>query len=102
MEQNDALLGQGVAPEGNPPAEVVPVPAYHPESLPGRDEDTLINHTSMETLLDQEGMSLDFPQPGEIRTGVVASIGQSQILVSVGAKSEGVITGRELEAIPAE
>jgi small subunit ribosomal protein S1 len=45
---------------------------------------------------------LDFPQPGEIRTGVVASISQSQILVSVGAKSEGVITGRELEAIPAE
>jgi small subunit ribosomal protein S1 len=56
----------------------------------------------METLLDQEGMSLDFPQPGEIRTGVVASISQSQILVSVGAKSEGVITGRELETIPAE
>ena len=47
-------------------------------------------------------MSLDFPQPGEIRTGVVASISPSQILVSVGAKSEGVITGRELEAIPAE
>ncbi|HEX7541276.1 MAG TPA: S1 RNA-binding domain-containing protein [Anaerolineales bacterium] len=85
MEQNDALLGQGVAPESNLPAE-----------------DTNNNHINMETLLDQEGMSLDFPQPGEIRTGVVASISQSQILVSVGAKSEGVITGRELEAIPAE
>jgi small subunit ribosomal protein S1 len=85
MEQNDALLGQGVAPESNLPAE-----------------DTNNNHTNMESLLDQEGMSLDFPQPGEIRTGVVASINQSQILVSVGAKSEGVITGRELEAIPAE
>jgi small subunit ribosomal protein S1 len=84
MEQNDALLGQGVAPESNPLT----------------DENN--NHTNMETLLDQEGMSLDFPQPGEIRTGVVASISQSQILVSVGAKSEGVITGRELEAIPAE
>jgi small subunit ribosomal protein S1 len=85
MEQNDALLGQGVAPESNLPAE-----------------DTNNTHTNMETLLDQEGMSLDFPQPGEVRTGVVASISQSQILVSVGAKSEGVITGRELEAIPAE
>jgi small subunit ribosomal protein S1 len=85
MEQNDALLGQGVAPESNLPAE-------EPNN----------NNTNMETLLDQEGMSLDFPQPGEIRTGVVASISQSQILVSVGAKSEGVITGRELEAIPAE
>jgi len=85
MEQNDALLGQGVAPESNLPAE-------EPSN----------NQTNMETLLDQEGMSLDFPQPGEIRTGVVASISQTQILVSVGAKSEGVITGRELEAIPAE
>ncbi|MBE3067468.1 MAG: hypothetical protein IMZ73_08605, partial [Chloroflexi bacterium] len=94
MEQNDALLGQGVAPESNLPAEVVPVPT--------QDDDTNNNHTNMETLLDQEGMSLDFPEPGEIRTGVVASISQSQILVSVGAKSEGVITGRELEAIPAE
>ncbi len=94
MEQNDALLGQGVAPEGNPPAEIVPGQA--------RDEDTSNNQTNMETLLDQEGMSLDFPQPGEIRTGVVASLSQSQILVSVGAKSEGVITGRELEAIPTD
>jgi small subunit ribosomal protein S1 len=103
MEQNDTLLGQGVAAESNLPTEVVPDPAYHPESLTGRDDDTNNNHTNnMETLLDQEGMSLDFPQPGEIRTGVVASISQSQILVSVGAKSEGVITGRELETIPAE
>ena len=85
MEQNEALLGQGDAPESNPPTE-----------------DTSNNQNNMESLLDQEGMSLDFPQPGEIRTGVVASIGPAQILVSVGAKSEGVITGRELEAIPAE
>ncbi len=85
MEQNDALLGQGVAPESN---------------LPASDNNN--NQTNMETLLDQEGMSLDFPQPGEIRTGVIASISPAQILVSVGAKSEGVITGRELEAIPAE
>jgi small subunit ribosomal protein S1 len=82
MEQNEADLGQGAAPESNSP----------PES----------NNTNMESLLNQEGMALDFPQPGEIRTGVIASLSPSQILVSVGAKSEGVITGRELEAIPAE
>jgi small subunit ribosomal protein S1 len=83
MDQNDALLGQGAVPESNQPAE-------HN------------NNINMETLLSQEGMALDFPQPGEIRTGVVASIAPTQILVSVGAKSEGVITGRELEAIPTE
>jgi small subunit ribosomal protein S1 len=84
MEQNDVIPGQGAVPESNPPTE------------------SNNNHTNMETLLNQEGMTLDFPQPGEIRTGVIASISPTQILVSVGAKSEGVITGRELEAISTE
>jgi len=83
MEQNDALLGQGDAPESNLPAENT-------------------SNNNMEALLNQEGLALDFPQPGEIRTGMVASVSPSQILVSVGAKSEGVITGRELESIPTE
>jgi small subunit ribosomal protein S1 len=85
MEQNDALLGQGASPESNTPAE-----------------GNLNNSINMETLLNQEGLALDFPQPGEIRTGVVASISPTQILVSVGAKSEGVITGRELDSISDE
>ena len=84
MEQNDVLLGEGAAPESNLPAE-------HAN-----------NSVNMETLLNQEGLDLDFPQTGEIRTGVIASISSTQILVSVGAKSEGVITGREFESIPAE
>jgi small subunit ribosomal protein S1 len=83
MEQNNIPLGQGGLPESNPPIE-------HNNNL------------NMETLLNQEGLALDFPQPGEIRTGVVASISPTQVLVSVGAKSEGVITGRELETIPAD
>lgn len=60
------------------------------------------NHTDMETLLAQQDLNLDFPRAGEIRTGVIASISPTQILVSVGAKSEGVITGRELEMIDEE
>jgi small subunit ribosomal protein S1 len=87
MEQNDALLGQGAVPESN---------------LPTDHNNTTNNNINMETLLNQEGLALDFPQPGEIRTGVIASISLTQILVSVGAKSEGVITGRELETIPIE
>ena len=83
MEQNDALLGKGAAPESNPPVE---------------DDNSNLN---METLLE-EGLTLDLPQVGEVRAGVVASINPAQILVSIGAKSEGVITGRELEQIPAE
>ena len=60
------------------------------------------NTQSMESLLATEDIGVDMPQTGEIRKGVIASISQSQILVSVGAKSEGVISGREIEQLSAE
>jgi small subunit ribosomal protein S1 len=78
MEQNDAQFEQGTMPDNNQSGE---------------------NH-NMESLLEQEGLGIDFPLQGEIRTGVIASISQGQILVSVGTKSEGVISGKEYEAIP--
>ncbi len=59
------------------------------------------NHETMESLMRSEDAGLEFPSQGEIRKGVIASISPTQILVSVGSKSEGVITGRELEQIPA-
>ena len=55
----------------------------------------------MEELLDSD-FSIDFPKAGEIRDGIIASISEGQILVSVGAKSEGVISGKEYEGIPQE
>ena len=57
---------------------------------------------NMASLLESEGVNIDFPRQGEIRQGYIASISKDQILVSVGTKSEGVITGKELEAIPAD
>ena len=80
MEQNDAQLEQGVTPENN------------------QNE----NLNNMASLLEEEGLGIDFPQQGEIREGMIASITPGQILVSVGTKSEGVISGKEYEAIPAE
>ncbi|NMC16274.1 MAG: S1 RNA-binding domain-containing protein, partial [Chloroflexi bacterium] len=50
----------------------------------------------------ESNLSIDFPKAGEIRDGIIASIGENQILVSVGAKSEGIITGKEYDAIPAD
>ena len=57
---------------------------------------------NMADLLEQEGLGIDFPKRGEIRDGIIASISAGQILVSVGAKSEGVIAGREFDLIPDE
>lgn len=72
------------------------------QGMPQQTQDNAENHDNMASLLEKEGLGLDLPKEGEIRTGVIASITPQQILVSVGTKSEGVISGRELEAIPPE
>jgi len=60
------------------------------------------NNQTMEALLKEQDLSVDLPQSGEIRDGVIASLSHSQILVSIGAKSEGVISGKELEQLSAK
>jgi small subunit ribosomal protein S1 len=57
---------------------------------------------TMEELLNQSELNLDQPRPGEMRTGMVASTANNEILVSIGAKSEGVISSREVEAMSPE
>jgi len=79
MDQNDAQFEQGVTPENNTE-----------------------NSNNMASLLEQEGLGIEFPKQGEIRTGMVASKTPGQILVSIGTKSEGVISGKEYEQIPPE
>ncbi len=80
VDQNDAQLEQGAMPENH----------------------QVDNQNDMASLLDQEGPGIEFPKAGEIRNGVIASITPGQILVSVGTKSEGMITGKEYELIPSE
>jgi len=63
-------------------------------------ENTLNENNEMASLLESEGAGIEFPVQGEIRNGMIASITPGQILVSVGAKSEGVISGKEYELIP--
>lgn len=89
MDKIDAIMGQGVEPDSSQP--VVNPATNSPEHQ---------EQNSMESLLEEQGLSLDFPKQGEIRTGVIATLGDNEILVSVGTKSEGIITGKELEGIP--
>ncbi len=122
MEQNDVHSGQGVEPEDNQiaetqSAETPPTDDASRETLLEEQEvepeDNQIaetqsadtppqDDTSMETLLEESGLGLDFPKQGEVRTGIIATIGENEVLVSVGTKSEGIISGRELEQIPEE
>jgi small subunit ribosomal protein S1 len=80
MDEHEAPSGQGAEnPQGDQP-----------------------HNQTMESLLESESLSVELPQVGEIRKGMIASISSSQILISVGAKSEGVVAGRELEQLTAE
>ena len=44
-----------------------------------------------------EDYQLDVPARGEIRTGTVVSVNRGEVLVDIGAKSEGVVDTREVE-----
>ncbi len=55
----------------------------------------------MASLLDSE-YAYKTPQHGDILQGVIMQITPSEILVDVGSKSEGIISGRELERMDPE
>jgi len=56
----------------------------------------------MDAFMEGESYGMDMPRRGEVRTGTIARIADNDILVDIGAKSEGVIPARELEQMPAE
>jgi small subunit ribosomal protein S1 len=84
MEQNEF-------PQTGEQAEAKPVEAAKPAPS-----------LTMEQLLNQGDLNLDMPKPGDMRTGMIASISDDEVMVSIGAKSEGVIPARELEAMSPE
>lgn len=68
----------------------------------GEVEEAPERQMSMEELLDEQGLEIDLPTSGEIREGIIAAVTHSEILVSIGAKSEGVISGKELDQIDSD
>ncbi len=85
MKDSEALVDDNIAEE-----EVVEE-EKSPEPQP-----------SMEELLDEEGLDIDLPKAGEMREGIIASISKNEILVSIGAKSEGIVSGREIDQLDTE
>jgi small subunit ribosomal protein S1 len=77
MQNSSPQSGQGVASE------------------PGNPE------TPMNELL-QDTQGTDLPKKGEVRKGTIARVTESEILVSIGTKSEGIIPAKELERLPAD
>ena len=81
MEYNEETFGEVILPE---------------KEVEGQEEHP------MEALLQAEAYELKTPKRGEIKTGTIARVTDSDILVDIGAKSEGVIPSRELEQLSEE
>jgi small subunit ribosomal protein S1 len=91
MNQNFALEGQEATTENEQPEEeIIQSNAQEEQS------------STMEDLLEDDGLGLDMPSQGDIRKGTVARISETEILVSIGTKSEGVIPSREVDQIDPE
>jgi small subunit ribosomal protein S1 len=56
----------------------------------------------MDALLEESDYELEAPRRGEIRTGTVARVTETDVFIDIGAKSEGVIPQRELEQLTPE
>ena len=72
-----------------------------PSQQPLEGEEGLDSHP-MDALLESESYELEMPRRGEIRRGTIARVTETDVLVDVGAKSEGIISARELERLSEE
>lgn len=91
MNYNFALDGQEAATESEQPEEETTQTSTQEEQS-----------STMEELLEDDGLGLDMPSLGDIRKGTVARVSETEILVSIGTKSEGVIPAREVDQIDPE
>jgi|GEM_PF-50951 len=71
-------------------------------STPDSGEYKELDTHPMDVLLDSDSYELEMPRRGELRKGTIARVTETDILVDVGAKSEGVIPARELEKLTIE
>src|SRR3990172_3705089 len=82
MQASDETTG----PEPTTSSPPEPAPEVHP----------------MDAFLEDGDYGLEAPRRGEIRVGTVARVTESDVFIDIGAKSEGVITSRELEQLSEE
>jgi len=69
-----------------------------PQPSQGVESEPQSAETPMNELL-QDTQGTDVPKKGEVRKGTIARVTPSEILVSIGTKSEGIIPAKELERL---
>ncbi len=104
----DILVAETAVEAGTPGAsvleEVVVVPAAvaeaelasAPAAEPPESAEALPEPTTMEELLSQQAGDIRSFKHGDVVEGTVVRVDKDEILVDIGAKSEGVVSNREL------
>jgi len=69
--------------------------------MPGEMGSDTNNATSMQDLLEAD-LGLKEIKRGDVLTGTILRVSPNEILVDINTKSEGVISGEELEKVPAD
>src|SRR4029079_11324864 len=93
----DAPAAEEPAAEA-PAAEAAPAPAAEPAPRVYEGPEP----TTMEELLNEQATEIRSLKHGDVLDGKVVRIDKDEILVDIGAKSEGVISNRELYGKNAE
>lgn len=102
MNQQFAHEGQEAATENEQPEEEVNKVSEISTQEEEAEDQAEEQASTMEDLLEDDGLGLDMPRQGDIRKGTVARVSDTEILVSIGTKSEGVIPAREVDQIDPE
>ncbi|MEO7664827.1 MAG: S1 RNA-binding domain-containing protein, partial [Candidatus Limnocylindrales bacterium] len=82
------------APEGIDASDYADAPAAEPDPIPTRKLGP--EPTTMEELLAEQDGDIKSFKHGDVVEGTVVRIDKDEILVDIGAKSEGVVSNREL------
>ena len=72
------------------------------DSSSGPESDSAAQTVSMGKLLAGEQLDGMLPKRGELREGTIARVSPNEILVDIGAKSEGIISENEVSRMSAE
>jgi len=76
------------------PAIVEAEPEPEAEESPAESEEH-----PMAALMEQDALAFERLRPGDIREGEIVSVTPTEVLIDVGAKSEGLVPAKELERL---
>lgn len=96
QEAADESVSETTIDEADAEQALAEMDAGVPESSEKLDDQ---DSHPMDVLLEEESYDLEMPRRGEIRVGTIARVTETDVLVDVGAKSEGVIPAREIERL---